>query len=530
MSGAPRNWPGAYRAGPDGAGNDRAGPALSATGLASPWPLLLLACATVYALRLACSAASGASLHVDEAQYWDWSRDLQWGYYSKPPVIAALIAASRALFGDSEVGLRALAMAGYPLAALVLAALARDMAGPGAAGAAASRWAAAIFLASPLAALLGLVATTDAPLLLCWSAALAGLWLAVQRQRRWGWALFALAAGVGLLSKYTLAAVIAGAWLWVLLHHHRQLPALALATAVALLLFAPHLAWNAQAGWPTLRHTAEITVAAGPRAGGWLSLVGFMAAQVLVFAPLAVPVALWSQRHSAAWPAVPGDAKRFLLWTTLPLLMAGALQAWRSGAQLNWVAPAHLATALAWALLLAASPARLQRRLALALVLQALLLGGLTLAPHAAAASGRPWPLLLDPWARMRGWQQALDDVAQALPAHTPVVVVGASRTVMAQAAYHWRDRAIPRMAWFDAPVARHHYQLACPYAPGPDRLPQVWVLADGPLPDDLRSRLGPLVPLVTAVVARTPSRRIELQLLQAGAAGGVAPRASLCP
>ena len=38
---------------------------------------------------------SGISLFFDEAQYWDWSRSLQWGYYSKPPVIAAIIRASQ---------------------------------------------------------------------------------------------------------------------------------------------------------------------------------------------------------------------------------------------------------------------------------------------------------------------------------------------------------------------------------------------------------------------------------------------------
>ena len=48
-----------------------------------------------------------AGLHVDEAQYWVWSQSLDWGYYSKPPVIAALIAASTALLGDGLLGVKA---------------------------------------------------------------------------------------------------------------------------------------------------------------------------------------------------------------------------------------------------------------------------------------------------------------------------------------------------------------------------------------------------------------------------------------
>ena len=43
-------------------------------------------------LRSLVLVATAAGLQVDEAQYWDWSRHLQWGYWSKPPGIAAVIA------------------------------------------------------------------------------------------------------------------------------------------------------------------------------------------------------------------------------------------------------------------------------------------------------------------------------------------------------------------------------------------------------------------------------------------------------
>ena len=36
----------------------------------------------------------GIDLYVDEAYYWGWSKALDWGYFSKPPVIAAMIAGS----------------------------------------------------------------------------------------------------------------------------------------------------------------------------------------------------------------------------------------------------------------------------------------------------------------------------------------------------------------------------------------------------------------------------------------------------
>ena len=59
----------------------------------------------------------GVTLYVDEAQYWTWAQQLDWGYFSKPPGVAALIALSTALFGDGLLGVKALAMLCYPLAA-----------------------------------------------------------------------------------------------------------------------------------------------------------------------------------------------------------------------------------------------------------------------------------------------------------------------------------------------------------------------------------------------------------------------------
>src|SRR4051812_4036296 len=52
-------------------------------------------------------------LSGDEAQYWDWSRALDWSYYSKGPLVAYIIRASCAVFGDVTWAVR--------LPALVLA-------------------------------------------------------------------------------------------------------------------------------------------------------------------------------------------------------------------------------------------------------------------------------------------------------------------------------------------------------------------------------------------------------------------------
>ena len=41
-------------------------------------------------------------LFVDEAQYWFWSQNLDFGYYSKPPMIAWVLRIFTALAGSSD--------------------------------------------------------------------------------------------------------------------------------------------------------------------------------------------------------------------------------------------------------------------------------------------------------------------------------------------------------------------------------------------------------------------------------------------
>ena len=53
-------------------------------------------------LRCYIAEAGGFDLHFDEAQYWEWSQQLDWSYYSKGPLVAWLIAASTGLFGHGE--------------------------------------------------------------------------------------------------------------------------------------------------------------------------------------------------------------------------------------------------------------------------------------------------------------------------------------------------------------------------------------------------------------------------------------------
>ena len=81
--------------------------------------------ALVVALRIAVVIIAPPEIGPDEAQYWRWSEKLDFGYYSKPPLIAWVIAASTAVFGDGEWAIRFFARVRHCSAAFFLFPLCR---------------------------------------------------------------------------------------------------------------------------------------------------------------------------------------------------------------------------------------------------------------------------------------------------------------------------------------------------------------------------------------------------------------------
>ncbi len=60
----------------------------------------------IIALKICASYFTNFSLYGDEAQYWLWSKNLDLGYFSKPPLLAWFLSGHIALFGDSFFSLK----------------------------------------------------------------------------------------------------------------------------------------------------------------------------------------------------------------------------------------------------------------------------------------------------------------------------------------------------------------------------------------------------------------------------------------
>ena len=79
---------------------------LRRTLVSNPFALLAAVIALVTVLRVVVLVMTPLNLGPDEAQYWSWSLRPDFGYFSKPPLIAWLIGATTSVCGTAEVCIR----------------------------------------------------------------------------------------------------------------------------------------------------------------------------------------------------------------------------------------------------------------------------------------------------------------------------------------------------------------------------------------------------------------------------------------
>ena len=315
--------------------------------------------AVLLGVRLAVIVGSDFELYADEAQYWRWSRTLDWGYYSKPPLIAWVIAASTAIAGNAEWGVRLAAPVLHTGAALALFALGRAMY-----GASTGFFAAIGYAVMPGVMVSSFVISTDGVLLPFWCT---GLWLLWRlREARAGWAeaaLLGFAIGLCFLAKYATLYFFIGIALTSLIDTPTRKAVLSgkgvLAGLCALSLIGPHLLWNAANDFQTVGHTVDNANLGGPLFN-LENLPKFLADQMGVFGPigfltLLAGLFIFTRVRSASIDLRRMD--RWLLCFILPVLIMICFQAVLSRAHANWAATAYpAATVLVAAWLVRSHP------------------------------------------------------------------------------------------------------------------------------------------------------------------------------
>jgi len=387
------------------------------------------------------------SLYVDEAQYWFWSQQLDFGFYSKPPVIALIIAATTSVCGDGESCIRAGSLIFYPLTSLLIYSSASFLCNRRV-----GLVSALLFATLPAVSLSSLVISTDIALFFFWVLAFYAFIRALASNQWHWWLLVGFAGGMGMESKYTMGIFVFSVIAYLLASKQFTLvknPRLWMAVIIAFLLWLPNLYWNAQHDWITFVHTAEIAEFE-QRLFHWDELSAFLIGQLFVFGPLLFILFLAISftkkiKHKALLISFS--------WMFLGIIL---LQALFGRANANWAAPAYIT-----ATILVATWLLQQHRIGLLItaIIINLALGALVYHTEVIFnVAGYQLNSKTDLRKRLRGWRE-LGQQYKAIQAQYPeAILLGTDRTILSHLLYHAQPSSV--MTWNEEQKIHHHYDL----------------------------------------------------------------------
>lgn len=416
-----------------------------------------VAVAALTTVRLVALKFSVVDLFPDEARYWAWAQTPAFGYFSKPPLIAWIIAAAGHICGSSEACVRAPAPLFYCGTALITYFIARHLYGERIAF-----WTTLCIALSTGVVFSARIISTDVPLLFFWALALLA-YVKLLGAPAWRWsAVLGLALGFGLLAKYAMVYFLLGAFTASLIDP----PARAMwrqrttwfALIIAALMVAPNLIWNATHEFVTFRHTRGNIVGDGLNLNP-LGAIGFVASQFAVCGPIVFSAFLFALMHRSRSRLERAD--RIMIAFALPPLALVTLVALVTSAKANWAAPSAISvTVVAVALLVRQRQfGWLKASIALGLALQIIL-------PVTDAMADRvslPFVPKPDIYRRTMGWKAMSTLVRQTANANGVRSIAADQSDVVASLLYYLREDAWPIFSWPGGTVPAHQFDLDRP-------------------------------------------------------------------
>lgn len=465
----------------------------------------------VTVFRLMWLARDPYPLYGDEAQYWTWAQALDWGYYSKPPLIGWLIAFTTNLAGNTEFGVRIAAPVLHAIIALMIADTGRRLF-----DARTGAWSGALYVTLPAVSVSSVLMSTDVPLLFFWALGVTSLTRALAPGGQKWWLGVGIALGLGLLSKYAMATFVASAGLYLAVsEQHRGVlrtrwPWLALALGLA--IFAPNVIWNAANDWLSLRHTGDNANLQGELFHP-VKLAEFVGSQFGVFGPLLFGLLLFILGAYAAGRLRRDDRMWLLIAFAVPQLAIIAGVALLSRAHANWAATSYVTGILlvvAW--LRHAPTLRLVLPISLGLhIAAACVMHGYH---DAARLAGIELSRKTDPFHRLRGWNFLGNAVGAQLREHPGFALMTDDRMLFAELAFYVRPRPI-QVAWSWKERPTDQYQMTTDLVSLGNR--PILYLTENPDPRDVRERFAEMTPVgrITIPLYRDLQRQYTLYALQ---------------
>ena len=412
--------------------------------------LLLILIFTLY--RFTVLYNSNIDLYVDEAYYWGWSRYFDFGYYSKPPVIAWVISIFTSICGNGELCIKSPALLFYPLTTILIYFITKELFDEKKAF-----WAGAIFITLPSVSISSMIISTDVIFLFFWALTLFFFIKAIKTNRDFYWILTGFSGGFGLLSKYTMIIFPISAFVYLFFSKrykkHLKNPKLYMSMLLAALTYLPNLIWNYRHQFVSFMHTKEISEI-DRELFHFDKMLEFLGSQFGVFGPIFFAVLLFLIFR----PYLKEERFRLLYSFTYIFLAIITFQSFLSRAFANWAAPTYVAASI----LVAAYLIEKNRYflLKLGIIINIILAILLYHYHYIAKRLNIELTSKTDPYKRVLGWSQLANEVSKVLNKYKSAKLLTDNRTVMAELIYYIKPHPFDAGFWNPKRELKNHYEL----------------------------------------------------------------------
>ena len=413
---------------------------------------LLIFLLVVFFLRVFLWIYADLDLGFDEAQYWTWSKNLEWGYYSKPPFLAWLINLFTSICGDTEICVRISSPILHSISAFFIGLTCFNFTRNNSA----SFIAASIWILVPGISLSSGFISTDVPLLFFTSIA---IWafsnILFLESNKLYYLILGLALALGFLSKYAiiyliiaiLIATIIEKNILIKIKNNFSLLHLLFLFFIFFLLIFNHLNWNYNNSFITAQHTLANANING-EGSSFKNLIKFFMEQFIVFGPLTL-LFLLTILYKYNKLSVEERILIFLTFTPLLLVM---LQAFISRAHANWAAIAYVpATVLVTSQIVKYWPRT-------KVIYYGIITISLLFAVLIPLSSKHNFGL--DPFKKYRGWSNLGLEISNVYLSYPSAVLITDDRRVMAEALYYMKNKPKKWVRWNADGYIHDHYEL----------------------------------------------------------------------
>lgn len=205
------------------------------------------------------------NLFTEEAQYWLWSQNMAWHYYSKPPMVAILNYISTGIFGNTELAVRLNAiLCGIGISWITY------LFGSYLYSPKVGFWSALVIQAMPVWWLASGFHMTDSSLTFFWALSIYLTYRGIVEEKRSWWIWAGIASALALMAKLMMLFFLPVVFIFLLYAKvwKKQKSNFYLYIGISLLGFIPALIWNWQNDFDTFKHLAALAGAGGNNKGG----------------------------------------------------------------------------------------------------------------------------------------------------------------------------------------------------------------------------------------------------------------------